>query len=152
MRGLDSDRGVKALVRLFEKPRDYDFDMSDYTCFIDRVKSRKDLVEGLRQLSPFADDALEMAEKMDEIDFKKFKRALPRERRAFAELIEGEQLFLFPRMKGPKMPRKFFTLLIPKRFIQAALLAEKGETTLGVALMRLGIFEIENHSNLKDLL
>ena len=118
----------------------HDFQSDSYKYFLDNVKSLTDLVEGLRQLSPFADDALAVAEKMNEKDFTKFKQALSGERRALSDSHE-EQLPLFLKLEpltlAPKMPRKYFALLIPKQFIIAELAAEKFNVCLGVALIQI---------------
>jgi len=62
-----------------------DFEMRDYVFFIDHAQSLSDLVKGLVILSPFADDALAIAESMSEADFEEFKQALLLERRAAKE-------------------------------------------------------------------
>lgn len=114
----------------------HDFQLDGYKYFLDNVKSLTDLVEGLRQLSPFADDALAVAEKMSEKDFRKFKRALPGERRALPGLYE-EQLSLYSKLEPPKMPRKYFAILVPKQFIISGFVAEEFEICLGVALIQI---------------
>src|SRR3989344_5948621 len=118
----------------------HDFQSDSYKYFLDNVKSFTDLVEGLRQLSQFADDALAVAEKMSEKDFRKFKRALPGERRALSDSYE-EQLQLYQKLEPPKIPRKYFALLIPKQFITAGFVADKFEVCLGAALIQIMKYE-----------
>lgn len=118
----------------------HDFELANYINFLDKVESLENLLEGLRLLSPFTDDALEVAEKMNEKGFTKFKKALPGVRRKSRDLF-GEQLPLFPELEPPKMLCKYSSLLIPKRFITAVLASEKFDACLGVALIR--IMELE---------
>ena len=75
-----------------------DFEIYNYTHFLDNVKSQKDLLEGLRQLSPLADDALEVAEQMNHQDFYEFKTALAYERK----------------QEDRKMHKRYLALVIPK--------------------------------------
>jgi hypothetical protein len=98
-----------------------DFEIYNWLYFLDNVNSLEDLLEGLYQLSPLADDALEVAEQMSKQDFRKFKKALAKER-------EGE---------NRTEPRKYQPLLIPKRFTLGALVAEKFEVSLGMAVIQL---------------
>ncbi len=102
-----------------------DFELFNYTYFLDNVKSLEDLLKGLEELSPFADDALEVAELMTERDFCDFKLALVHERKR-------EESY---------MPERFFCLLIPDRIFAAQPIAEMFKVPLGAALIR--IVEIE---------
>ena len=104
-----------------------DFEIYNYTFFLDNVKSVSQLVEGLQDLSPLADDALAVAEKMKEQDFLRFEGALQYERK----------------MKDGKLPKEYAPLVIPQRFIQAGLLSEKFEVPLGTALIRMIESEID---------
>ncbi len=101
-----------------------DFEMSDYCYFLDNVKSLDDLIVGLVELSPFANDALNIAQKMSPIDFSVFKLALPRERMA----VDGA-----PRC----MPEKFVALLLPSLFLEALFISSKARVSLGITLLRL---------------
>lgn len=117
--------------RLFaQKSRDrwglVEFEMVDYVWFLDHVASLLDLIEGLEQLSPFADDALDIAISMTEMDFISFKLALAIERRV-AESGEGES----------KMPKLYHNLLLPNLFVEAFPLSEKARVSLGLAIFRM---------------
>jgi len=103
-----------------------DFEICDYRYFIDNVESLQDLILGLTKISPFADDALNIAESMDVLDFSTFKLALTKERKA-AEDDSAESC----------MPDRFIPLVLPERFISAILLAEAAAVALGVALIRI---------------
>lgn len=98
----------------------YAFRADHWVFFLNNVNSLENLLEGLRQLSPLVDDALEVAEQMGDRDFRKFKKALVKERR-------GEKA----------MPGKYDALLIPEGFLLGALVADKFEVPLGAALIRL---------------
>ncbi len=98
-----------------------DFQIDNYTYFLDNVASCEDLVRGLRQLSPLADDALLIAGGMSEREFRRFKRALAKERR-------GEY---------SNAPKKFRVIIMPERFTPAILLADKFQVPLGTALIKL---------------
>lgn len=97
--------------------------------FLNNVASLESLEEGLRQLSPLADDALAVAEQMDEEDFSEFKRALSHERHIAQE--GGES----------RMPIKYGPLLIPERFLVATPVAEKFAVGLGATCMRIMYFQ-----------
>lgn len=105
----------------------HDFEFSSYIYFLDQAKSVNDLIEGLRELSPFADDALAVAEHMSEQDFIDFKLALIKERQA----VKQEEL-------ESCMPRRFGPLVLPKRILDVQLrgIPEKFRVPLGTALVR----------------
>lgn len=109
----------------------YDFEIYNYTYFLDNVRSIEDLLEGLKQLSPFVDDALAVAERMSYQDFVDFKLALAYEHRLAKE--NGNS----------KMPKKYMPLVVPKWFIPALHIAEKFEAPLGIALIRLVECEVD---------
>ncbi len=96
-------------------------DMSQYVRFLDSVTTREELVEGLRELSPFADDALAAAERMTPEEFSDFKMRLSLERK-------GED---------SEMPLAFTPILLPDRFLPAISLAQKAAAPLGTTLVRL---------------
>lgn len=98
-----------------------DFQIDNYTYFLDNVKSCENLIRGLRQLSPLADDALLIAESMSEREFHKFKRVLVKERC-------GEY---------SNAPKKFRVIIIPKRFTPAIPLVDKCQVPLGAVLIKL---------------
>lgn len=98
----------------------HDFELHNYTYFLDNVISRENLVMGLQELSPLADDALRVAERMTDGDFRRFKTALQVERR----------------QENTVMPEKYFSLLIPKIFITAMQIAERFQVPLGAAAIR----------------
>lgn len=104
-----------------------EFESFNYTYFLDNAGSLQDLLKGLEELSPFADDALEVARSMTEQDFCDFKLALVHERK------HGES----------RMPERFSCLLIPDRFIAGQLVAEKFDVPLGAALIRIMEMEAE---------
>lgn len=116
--------GVATSNEWFDVVPMVDFEISNYTHFIDNVPSLEKLIEGLALLSPFVDDALDIAESMQESDFCTFKLALPRERKAATG--EGSSC----------MPESFVQLLLPDRFLGALLLGGSG-ASLGVALIRM---------------
>lgn len=99
----------------------YDFLIENYTYFLDNVTCCEDLVEGLKQLSPFADDALLIAQGMSKQKFNKFKHTLIKERR-------GEE---------SNASKNFRIITMPKRFLPATLLADKFQVPLGTALIQL---------------
>jgi len=107
----------------------YDFEFGSYIYFLDHTKSVNDLIEGLRELSPFADDALAVAECMSEQDFINFKLALVRERKIAKGEAEGLESC---------MPRRFDPVVLPKRILDIQLrgITKKAEVALGVALVR----------------
>ena len=92
--------------------------------FLDNVLSREDLIEGLALLSPFADDALDIAKVMSSRDFAVFKLALPKERRAALGEIQSA------------MPQKFFNLLVPDEFMFPSMRSKEFGVSLGVMLWR----------------
>ncbi|MBI2033958.1 MAG: hypothetical protein HYT13_02575 [Candidatus Liptonbacteria bacterium] len=94
-----------------------DFQEDNYTYFLDHVTSKEELVRGLRELSPLLDDALDVAEQMDDKAFTEFKLALKRER--------------------DDMPSRYLVLLIPKRFLEAMLIAKEFKVCLGVCMIRI---------------
>ncbi len=108
--------------KLFGTSEIYGLDeMSQYVSFLDKVSSLEDLVRGLTELSPFADDALVVVKSMGESDFCTFKLALPSEHR-------GDER---------KLPERFGNILLPDRFIQAIILSEKAGAPLGATLVRI---------------
>ena len=102
-----------------------DFELVDYCRFLDDVASLEDLILGLSELSPFADDALDVAEAMTPIDFSTFKLALIRERQ-IAKGLDAESI----------MPAKFFSLLLPGHMMMANQLAKLAAVSLSVAMIR----------------
>ena len=126
-----------------------DFELSDYTRFLDKVSSLRDLVEGLYELSPFADDALDMAESMNDLDFSVFKLALVNERKiaSFLKDCDFKQMVLVnvtgEEIPASRMPPEFGVLLLPSRFIRGQMLAQQVETSLVLAMERIMGFESE---------
>ncbi len=116
-----------------------DFDMHGYIYFLDNVKSLVNLREGLEHLSPLADDALAIAEKMSERDFLRFKKALVHERKAY----ESDLYY-------SRMPRKYQPIVIPQRFFYAIMMAEEFKTPLGVVLIRIAELEDELNFSLME--
>ena len=102
-----------------------DDEIASYTCFLDNVKNKEDLIQGLTELKPFADDALEVACKMSDDDFITFKRELISERQG----------------KSSNMPPAYLALVLPDKIMQAIILAQKAAAPLGAALIR--ILEVE---------
>jgi len=100
----------------------WDFEIDNYIYFLDNIRSLEDLLRGLHELSPFADDALEVAKGMNAQNFYEFKLTLAYERR----------------QEDSKMPEKYYALVLPKWFSPyALLLAEKAIVPLGATLIRL---------------
>lgn len=104
-----------------------DFESDNYKYFLDNVKSRQDLVRGLNELSPFADDSLLVAQKMSERDFRKFKNTI----NYGSQNEYGES----------EVPKKYYSLAIPQRFFEAVILEEKFRVSLGVILIRMAELE-----------
>jgi hypothetical protein len=104
----------------------YDLEMENYNYFLDHVKSLAKLISGLEELSPLADDALEVATQMSEQEFYDFKRALARER----GLSERDET-------GTTLSPAYMRLVLPDRFLTALLIASEANVALGVALIRL---------------
>jgi hypothetical protein len=129
---LDPDVGVVTSWdlpgRLFKDPGAdiNDFEIHCYNRFLDDVRSRSDLVEGLEALSPFADDALDIALRMSEEEFIGFKLALAHERG-----IASREEF------GTQLKPRYFQLVVPTLFAEATLVAEEWAVPLGVVLIRL---------------
>ena len=98
----------------------YDFEADNYVYFLNNIASRDELVAGLLELSPLAEDALPVVENINNKGFQEFKKILINERRG----------------KDSDMPEKFRTLILPERFIHAALLADEYCVPLGAALVR----------------
>ncbi len=103
----------------------YDFQAHNYVYFLDHVTSKEELIRGLRELSPLADDALDVAEKMDDRAFARFKHALKRERSP----VYGDG--------RNSMPLRYGVLLLPRRFLEALPLTEEYDVSLGVVLIRI---------------
>lgn len=103
----------------------YDFEIFNYNYLLDNSKTLKDLLAGLVELSPLADDALEIAKYMTSKDFYDFKLALIYERKLCKGEENGESL----------ISEKYSVLLIPRLFMYAFFIAEKFEVPLGAALI-----------------
>jgi len=118
-----------------------DFEITDYNRFLDTVETLEDLIEGLAELSPFADDALDVAESMTANDFTIFKLALIHERKIAFRLKDWNpnQLILIdiPGEEIPesKMPSQFAPILLPIKFIDAHFIAKIAQTSLSVAMI-----------------
>lgn len=107
----------------------FDFLNENYCYFLDNVDSNENLIRGLEEISPFADDALAVAQEFTLSDFKRFKDALATERRLEATDVSN-------------FPDDWLAILLPARFILATMLAENENVPLGTALIR--IAEVEN--------
>ena len=104
-----------------------DFEGYNYSYFLDQVRSLEDFITGLADLSPLADDALDIAEVMSGADFLEFKICLAHER---GQAAMGN--FGFSRM-----PARFLPLLVPRLFIKGAHLAATFGVPLGAAVIRI---------------
>lgn len=104
----------------------YGFRESDYVSFLDTVRTLSDLCSGLRELSPFADDALAVAETMNEMEFIEFKLCLAHERR-IARVGYGES----------KLLPRHSSLVVPRFFLQASPIAERFNVPIGATMVRL---------------
>jgi len=112
----------------------YDFGAPNYTLFLDRATSKPVLIEGLCQLSPLADDALKLAEGLSPVEFLEFRETLTKER------------------SGTHTHRtsKFFEILVPRGFVEAQIISEIFEVSLGhtlIGLMELGQQRFPPHGN-----
>ena len=105
-----------------------DDEVASYKWFLDNASSLDDLILGLTELCPFADDALAVAQQMSEDDFVDFKLCLVAERR-------GED---------SSMSEAYRTIVLPEKILQGMLLAEKTKVPLGAALVRIFETEIES--------
>lgn len=103
----------------------HDFEMHNYVYFLDHVQSLKDLIEGLCQLSPLADDALHIAKRMNNSDFK--------------------TILAHERVGKYRIPRIYLPLILPKWFMRALPIAEELKVPLGAVMIRMIGFE-ENSS------
>ncbi len=118
-----------------------DFSPVRWVYFLDHIGSIRDLVRGLEELSPLADDALLVAQAMNEQEFAEFKLALARERRVATGEI-GESNF----------PSKYLLLLYPALFMPASMLAQQFHVCLGASLIRMVELGLETRwSNSKPL-
>ena len=139
---IDNDVKVKLKVRMSENGWHWklsgrlfgdigcdigDFEIFNYTYLLDNSRTREDLIAGLREISPLADDALAIAEQMSDQNFCDFKLALIQERKIAWQEEDG----------GSVMPEMYSTLLIPKLFICAFFIADKFQVPLGAALIRI---------------
>lgn len=126
LNSMSGSFGLELSKDLFGYVPDCDFELTHYVGFLDRVGSCNDLVRGLKELDPFVDDALAVAEAMTEEDFREFKTALIKER----SLNQNQD-------NQSTMPTRYGVLLIPERFISAKMIADEFATTLEVALTRI---------------
>jgi hypothetical protein len=104
----------------------WDFMLENYFFFLENMKSWRDLIDGLEQLSPLADDALEVAETMSNQDFYVFKITLARASQEFVQI-----------------PLEYVAILTPNIFSLACPVTEKMAVTLGCAAIR--IMELNLH-------
>jgi len=98
----------------------HDFEIWHYEYFLDRTESLAGLLYGLRELAPFADDALAVAETMDEEEFQVFKKAL----------TEKQPIIAY-----------YEPIIMPRRFVMGDFIAKKFQVSLGVALLALAEFQ-----------
>lgn len=102
------------------------FEMQQYIYFLDHVETVSDLVRGLEELSPFADDALEIAEWMSREEFEEFQKVVPAHHQAVREGNEPTE----------ELSDRFTLILLPEQFFSALSIAESAAVSLGVALIR----------------
>ena len=98
-----------------------------YVYFLNNVQNKEDLILGLTELRPFADDALEVARQMTDFDFVNFKLALVHER-------QGE---------NSKMSAAHRIIVLPAKILQAMIIADKAVAPVGSALVRILETELE---------
>jgi hypothetical protein len=103
-----------------------DFEMDHYVYFLDHVTTREELVKGLEELSPFADDALLIADWMNDQEFLEFSEILP----LYRESVRSGR-------EDVSMPEKYDALLLPELLLHALRVAPEASVSLGVALIRL---------------
>ena len=105
----------------------HDFFIGNYVYFLNNVNSLDKLLEGLRQLSPLADDALKVASRINREEFDYFKINIPNYR------------------KGLRGNHKYRRLLIPERFLEVSLseIPEKCQVPDGTALIRMMEWGVE---------
>ncbi len=102
-----------------------------YIYFLDNVSSLEELNQGLEELSPFADDALEVSRNMTVHDFCDFKLSLPFGRRGVSHV----------------MPKNFLPILLPSLILKGMILSEKFAAPLGTTLVRMLEVELEQNSD-----
>ena len=102
----------------------WDFEPRHYVYFVDSSDSRKKLLRGLGSLTPFADDAFDVARRMTKDKFCEFRRLLSYERKTL------------PNEKS-HISSNYFPLIIPKRFIRATELSRIYGAPLGSVLIHL---------------
>jgi hypothetical protein len=106
----------------------YNFEIYNYLHFLDNAASLSELIRGLEELDPLADDSLAVARAMDEKDFDRFKVELEKER----ELTD---------IGASSFPEQWGEILIPSRFIMGLYIASECQVPLGAALIR--VIQIE---------
>jgi hypothetical protein len=110
----------------FENGNGVEYEEEDYAVFLEKVRTLEDLRQGLQELSPFANDALAIAETMDEEEFIEFKIALAYERGIMMAGV-GES----------KLTNRYLSLVLPTCLLKAAPLAREANVSIGVAMLRL---------------
>ncbi|MEK7621698.1 MAG: hypothetical protein AAB415_00810 [Patescibacteria group bacterium] len=103
-----------------------EYEEEDYAHFLSKVQTLEDLRQGLKELSPFADDALAVAETMDDADFVEFKLTLAHEKRMLVDHV-GES----------RLPRRYLSLVLPTCLLKAGPVAQEFNVSIGVAMLRL---------------
>jgi len=119
-----TERGYKTSLYCFN---DGDEDSTSYACFLNNVRNKEDLVMGLTELRPFADDALEVARRMTDSDFVSFKLALICERQG----------------KGGKISDTERIIVLPDQILRAMVIAQKVAAPVGAVLVQMLKIELD---------
>ncbi len=116
-----------------------DFEIENYHYFLDKVSDIDDLIRGLSMISPFANDALDVAEGMTENDFIDFKLALSQERLASQGLAES------------RMPKKFLPIVLPDEFMTPLMMDYK-KFGVSFSIMLSRYMEVKTSTAVGDIL
>lgn len=145
--------GLELSHDLFGAVPDHDFELHHYVDFLNKVSSRENLLRGLRELNPFVDDALVVAEAMTDEDFWEFKKVLKHERERQQNIrlydpnqleleIGTEQQEMLCEESASNIAGRFGPILVPAKFIRANMIANEAGTSFEVALGRIYEFEL----------
>lgn len=103
---------------------EYDISLTeaDFSKMLDEATDKDNLIEGLKEWSPFTVDALNVA-RDDHFDFVLFKVGLVKER-------AGE-------FTGEEWVKSYGKIMLPSRMMRASLLASEFQAPLSIAMQRM---------------